>query len=152
MQKRPLLVLAALAAATEPDFGRDTLQRLKDGLRDQYKDDPMGTTAKTVLVASWLFYKAEVGHNPKVTSFYDALVYVSTSLSVGYSDIFAKTSTGKAIGSVLMTVGPAMATGLLDEPNKQKQEEEHERATLERLDRIIAALEAKQATAEVVTT
>ena len=143
MQKRPLLVLAALAAATEPDFGRATLDGLKNGFRDRYKDDPMGTTMSTVVVASWLFYKAEVGANPKVTSYADALVYCSTCLSVGYSDIFAKTATGKAIGSWLMTFGPAMATGFLDEPNKDQREEAHEQAMLERLDRIVAALEAR---------
>lgn len=49
----------------------------------------MGSTVATVLVGAYLFYKAEVGRNPKVTSFYDALVYCSpTNLSVGYSDIF----------------------------------------------------------------
>ncbi|MCW5837998.1 MAG: hypothetical protein KIS78_36750, partial [Labilithrix sp.] len=90
MQKRPLLVLAALAAATEPDFGRDALARLKSGAREKYAADPMGSTVTAVLVASWLFYRAERGHNPKVKSFYDALIYVSTNLSVGYSDIFAK--------------------------------------------------------------
>ncbi|MFO0736795.1 MAG: ion channel [Labilithrix sp.] len=146
MQKRPLLVLAALAAATEPDFGRDALSRLKDGFREKYKDDPMGVSISTVVVASWLFYKAEKDVNPKVTSYYDALVYVSTCLSVGYSDIFAKSSTGKALGSLLMTFGPAMAAGFLDEPGKPQKEEEHERAVVDRLDRILAALEAKTAT------
>ena len=147
MQKRPLLVLAALAAATEPDFGREALERAKTGFRDRYKDDPMGTSAATVLLASWLFYKAELGHNPKVTSFYDALVYVSTNLSVGYSDIFAKTPTGKSIGSVLMTIGPAMAAGFLDEPGRTKKDDEEARAVIDRLDRILAALEARSATA-----
>lgn len=146
MQKRPLLVLAALAAATEPDFGRSTLDSLKDGFRDEFKNDPMGTTMKTVAIASFLFYKAEVGENPKVTSYYDALVYCSTCMSVGYSDIFAKTATGKAIGTFLMTYGPAMAAGFLDEPGKQQKEEAHEQAMLERLDRIVAALEARPAT------
>jgi len=146
MQKRPLLVLAALAAASEPDFGRGALERVKDGFRDRYKDDPMGTSAATVVVMTWAFYKAEVGQNPKVTNFYDALTYVTTSLSVGYSDIFPKTSAGKAIGSILMTVGPAMAAGFLDEPGRQRREEEEARAVIDRLDRILAALEARNAT------
>lgn len=143
MQKRPLLVLAALAAATEPDFGRDAALRLKNGFRDKYTDDPMGTTLSTVVVASWLFYRAEKGVNPKVTSFYDALVYVSTCLSVGYSDILAKSPTGKALGSLLMTFGPSMTTNFLDEPGRPQREEEHERAVVDRLDRILAALEAR---------
>lgn len=116
MQKRPLLILAALAAATEPDFGKGAIDDFKKNLREGFVTDPLGATAKTVLVGSWLFYQAEKGHNPKVTSYYDALVYVSTCLSVGYSDIFAKTETGKLIGTALMTLGPAMATRALDEP------------------------------------
>lgn len=145
MQKRPLLVLAALAAAAEPDFGRAAIERLKDGLREKYSDDPIGSTVTTVLVASWLFYRAERGHNPKVQSFYDALIYVSTNLSVGYSDIFAKTPAGKTIGSTLMTFGPAMAAGLLDEPSAAKRGEADTRAVIDRLDRILAALEARAA-------
>lgn len=143
MHTRPFLVLAALAAASEPDFGRGALERIKGGLRDQYADDPIGSTVTTVLVASWLFYRAERAHNPKVSSFYDALVYVSTNLSVGYSDIFAKTQAGKAIGSTLMTFGPAMAAGLLDEPKAKQQSDEHARAVVERLDQILAALESR---------
>jgi hypothetical protein len=143
MQKRPLLVLAALAAAAEPDFGRAAIARLKGGLRERYDEDPIGSTVTTVLVASWLFYRAERGHNPKVTSFYDALVYVSTNLSVGYSDIFAKTEAGKAIGSTLMTFGPAMAAGLLEEPAAAKREAAETRAVIDRLDRILAALETR---------
>jgi voltage-gated potassium channel len=135
------MVLAALAAAAEPDFGKDAVKKVKDGLRDGYTKDPMGTTATTVLVASWLFYKAEQGHNPKVTSFYDALVYVSTNLSVGYCDIFAKTPAGKAIGSLLMTAGPAMATRFLDEPGGDGASSS--RAVVERLDKILEALEKR---------
>jgi voltage-gated potassium channel len=145
MNKRPLLVLAALAAASEPDFGRDALERLKNGVRAKYADDPMGSTITTVLVASWLFYRAERGHNPKVQTFYDALVYVSTNLSVGYSDIFAKTPTGKTIGSALMTFGPAMAAGFLDEPNAAKKGEAESKAVVERLDRILEVLERRAA-------
>lgn len=115
---RPLLVLAAIAAATSPDMGRGALEELKTGARQGFARDPMGTVLATVLGGSWLFYKAERGHNPKVKSFYDALVYVSTNLSVGYCDIFAKTERGKAIGSVLMTYGPAMAAKIFDTPVK----------------------------------
>ena len=142
MQKRPLLVLAALAAASEPDFGRGALERFKNGFREKYADDPMGTTLTTVLVASWLFYRAERGHNPKVQSFYDALIYVSTNLSVGFSDIFAQTPAGKTLGTALMTFGPAMAAGFLDKP-KAAGESEQARAIVDRLDRILAALETR---------
>jgi voltage-gated potassium channel len=143
MQKRPLLVLAALAAATEPDFGRAVLEQLKGGLRAKYNENPMGSTVTTVLVASWLFYRAERGHNPKVNSYYDALVYVSTNMSVGYSDIFAKTPAGKSIGTALMTFGPAMTASIMEEPKKEGEIDIDQRAIVDRLDRILTALEAR---------
>src|SRR6185312_12244346 len=116
MNARPLLVLAAIAAATSPDMGKGALERFKGGVREGFVHDPMGTVLAAVVGGAWLFYKAERGHNPKVNSFYDALVYVSTNLSVGYSDIFAKTPRGKAIGTALMTYGPAMAAKIFDPP------------------------------------
>ncbi len=116
MNSRPLLLLAAIAAATSPDMGKDALDRFKGGVREGFAKDPMGSVLATVLGGAWLFYTAERGHNPKVKSYYDALVYVSTNLSVGYSDIFAKTPRGKAIGTALMTYGPAMAAKIFDAP------------------------------------
>src|SRR4051794_26243176 len=116
MNTRPLLVLAAIAAATSPDMGKGSLERFKNGVRDGYSKDPMGSVLAAVLGGAWLFYKAEVGFNPKVKSYYDALVYVSTNLSVGYSDIFAKTARGKAIGTALMTYGPAMTANIFAVP------------------------------------
>ncbi len=143
IRTKPLLVLAALAAASEPDFGKDALSRLKSGVRERYTDDPIGSTLTTVLVASWLFYRAERGSNPKVQSFYDALIYVSTNLSVGYSDIFAKTPAGKTIGTALMTFGPAMAAGLMDEPGATKKSEAETKAVVDRLDRILEVLQQR---------
>lgn len=142
MNTRPLLVLAALAAASEPDFGKDMVERAKRSLRSGYAKDPMGTTVSTVLLASLLFYRAERGHNPKVTTFHDALVYVSTNISVGYCDIFAVTPAGKSIGSALMTLGPSMAAKVLDPPAADG-EEVTTRAVVERLDRILEALERR---------
>jgi hypothetical protein len=154
MNPRPLLVLAAIAAATSPDMGKGALERFKGGVREGFARDPMGSVLATVLGGAWLFYKAERGHNPKVKSYYDALVYVSTNLSVGYSDIFARTARGKAIGSVLMTYGPAMATKIFDAPAAPggaavpapaagaSATLGDSREVLERLDRILAVLEA----------
>lgn len=162
MNARPLLVLAAIAAATSPDMGKGALDRFKGGVREGFARDPMGSVLATVLGGAWLFYKAERGHNDKVKSFYDALVYVSTNLSVGYCDIFAKTTRGKAIGSVLMMYGPAMATKIFDAPSGAagaKAEGASPAATsaspapaallgskdvLDRLDRILAVLESNR--------
>jgi len=61
-----------------------------------------------VCAAAVLFLCAEEGHNPSVRTFWDALHYVSTSLSVGYANIFPVTQAGKAIGAVVQIVGPAL--------------------------------------------
>lgn len=153
MNSRPLLVLAAIAAATSPDMGKGALDRFKGGVREGFAKDPMGSVLATVLGGAWLFYKAERGHNPKVKSYYDALVYVSTNLSVGYSDIFAKTPRGKAIGTALMTYGPAMAAKIFDTPTAAAAAPVPAPApaalpgskdVLDRLDRILAILEANR--------
>ena len=89
-----------------------------DSLAEALKGRPMENTLALVGLATLLFYQAEKGHNPKVEDIYDALVYCSTNISVGYSDIFAKTPLGKVIGSVLMTIGPAMAAKTLDGPRR----------------------------------
>ncbi len=66
-----------------------------------------------------LFYAAERDHNPKVNDIWDAFVYCSTCLSVGYGDIFAKTPVGKILGSALMTIGPALSGAALDSAGAQ---------------------------------
>ena len=70
------------------------------------------------LLVSWgaaAFYWAEAGANPMVRSYWDALHYVSTALSVGYANLFPVTALGKAIGAVVMTIGPAMSARALDQ-------------------------------------
>jgi len=89
---------------------------LKNGIREAIASDPFDATVVTVLGGSFLFYVAERGVNPKVTSFWDALVFISTCLSVGYADIFAKTPAGKAIAAAVMTFGPAMSGAILEAP------------------------------------
>ncbi|MCL2777793.1 MAG: hypothetical protein FWD73_07295 [Polyangiaceae bacterium] len=116
MNPRPLLVLAALAVATSEDMGKGASARLKNSVREGFARDPMGNVVAAVLVGAWLFYQAEHGHNPKIQSYYDALVYVATSLSVGHTAAPATTSAGKAIGAALMTYGPAMTAKIFDPP------------------------------------
>ena len=145
MQTRPLAVLAALALASSPELAKDGLAKLKDDLREKFNADPMGSTMGTVAVGALLFYRAEKGHNPKVKTYYDALVYVSTNLSVGFSDIFAVTPMGKAIGTLLMTYGPAMATRALDDPKDPNDPDPTQRDVVDRLDKILEALSARTA-------
>jgi hypothetical protein len=92
------------------------LALLRDEARSLAQKDPIDTLVTVVLGGSYLFYLAEKGKNPKVKSYYDALVFISTCLSVGYSDIFARTDAGKAIASFVMTFGPALSTRALDPP------------------------------------
>jgi hypothetical protein len=89
---------------------------LKARLRDAAAEDPIDSLMVTVLGGALLFYYAEKGHNPKVETYFDALVYVSTCVSVGYADIFPKTKAGKTIATALMTFGPAIAAAALEPP------------------------------------
>jgi hypothetical protein len=91
-----------------------------------------------------VFYLAERGRNPKVNDIWDALVYTSTCLSVGYGDIFARTPIGKILGSALMTIGPAMAAKTLDGPARGRQDQTQQQI-LETLRQILARLEAEAA-------
>jgi voltage-gated potassium channel len=116
MNERALITLGLLAACTARGGPGKSMTRLHEKMRDYQAREPANAIVLTVLGAAAAFYVAERGRNPKVTSFYDALVYAATNLSVGYSDIFAKTPGGKAVGSLLMTYGPALAARALDAP------------------------------------
>jgi len=85
-----------------------------DQLAAKLTENPCGKAAALVGVGSVLFYAAERGRNPKVNDIFDAMIYTSTCLSVGYGDIFAKTPVGKLLGTALMTLGPAVAAQTLD--------------------------------------
>jgi voltage-gated potassium channel len=113
----------------------------KRGLREALLRDPLDSLAAVVLGGSYLFYLAEKGQNPKVESFWDALTFITTCLSVGYDDVFARTSSGKAIASFVMTFGPALSGAVLEPPAAEKAAEEAEaratqKAILARLDAI----------------
>ena len=123
----------------------DVLDESKDWLRGFARKDPVDALLWTTLVCAHLFYRAEHGHNPKVKSYNDALVYVSTNLSVGYCDIFAMTDQGKQIATFLMTFGPAMAARAFDMTRaetdaRDADEAAHRTAMLDKLDRIAELL------------
>lgn len=107
-------------------------------------EKPAQNTVALVTGAAVLFYLAERGHNPKVRDIYDALVYCTTNISVGYCDIFAETPAGKLIGSMLMTIGPSMAARTLDGP-KNLSADETQRQILATLQEIAAKLDASPA-------
>src|SRR6266480_4342501 len=108
------------------------------------RNKPAQNTAIFASAAALVFYYAERGHNPKVNDYYDALVYCTTNLSVGYSDIFARTPLGKLVGSVLMTFGPALSGSALDGPNKGDSDET-QKQVLATLQKILANLEGTTA-------
>ncbi|HYP91403.1 MAG TPA: ion channel [Polyangiaceae bacterium] len=121
MNDRTLMALGLLLGVGSGKPPEEWLQSAHSYARDKQAEDPMNAVVFTVLLGAAAFYAAERGQNPKVTSYFDALVYASTNLSVGYSDIFAKTEAGKAIGATLMTYGPALAARVFDVPNEAKE-------------------------------
>lgn len=121
MNERTLLALGLLLGVGSGKPPDEWLHSAHGYFRDKQAADPMNAVAFTVLLGAAAFYAAEREQNPKVNSYFDALVYVSTNLSVGYSDIFAKTEAGKAIASTLMTYGPALAARVFDVPHEAQE-------------------------------
>ena len=133
---------------------------LKRGFRELAQRDPIDTLLVTVIGGSYLFYLSEKGKNPKVESIWDAVVFITTCLSVGYDDVFARTPTGKAIASFVMTIGPAAANAVFNAPASEKaapapealQALELQRSIVERLDGILEALKKLPAPAQPPST
>ncbi len=122
----------------------------RDELRAVINRDPIDSLVVTCLGGAWLFYVAEKDDNEKVKSFWDALVFVTTSLSVGYANMFAVTPAGKAIASALMTIGPAMAARALDAPAAEREATERQaidtqRALIDRIDALVQRIDAQTA-------
>jgi len=142
--------LAALVLSGAQGNGMDaSYASLKKALREGVSRDPLDALVVTVLGGSFLFYLAEKDENPKVTTYWDALVFISTCLSVGYADIFARTPAGQAIATAIMTVGPAMAAKALDPPAAETPAPKDDasvavqKAIVEKLDAILGELKKK---------
>lgn len=149
--------LGALAVLAASALGDGSVlagyAKAKNGLRDAIAKDPLDALTATVLGGAYAFWVAERDVNPKAKTYVDALLYVSTCLSVGYADVFAVTQTGKAIATAIMSVGPAMAAKALDAPaapvssanenaDAAKEGLDVQRAILSKLDGILAELRA----------
>ena len=87
-----------------------------------------------MLAGAAAFFWAEAGHNDSVKTYWDALHYIATSLSVGYANIFPVTPLGKTIGALIMMVGPALSARAL-EPAQASPD-----LVAEKLDAILAEL------------
>jgi hypothetical protein len=146
---RALAATLMLALESARREGVDlSLSGLRDQIRQKSAEDPLATVTKVVVVSSALFFAAERGVNEKVKTFGDALMYCSTSLSVGYHDVFPRTETGKTIASLLHTLGPSLAARALDAPYREVQakaaaSEAHEQAVLRQLEAIASSLKAR---------
>jgi len=117
VDQRAVGAMAAMVVASGARPGtRASADALAKGLRDLVNRDPMQAAVATVLGGAYLFWLAERDANPKCRTYLDALVFVSTCLNVGYAQVFAQTEAGKAIATVLMTFGPALAAKIFDAP------------------------------------
>jgi voltage-gated potassium channel len=144
-------VLAVLAGLTATG-GSASYDSWKRSLRAAVSRDPFDALLVTVVGGAFLFYLAERGKNPKVNSYVDALLFLSTCVSVGYADVFACTPTGKAIASAVMTFGPAMSGGIFDEPGSSGGAATAppellavQKAIVDKLDAILGELRASRA-------
>jgi hypothetical protein len=124
--------------------GATSYEDLKGWLRGHADRDPLDTAVTTALVGGVVFYLAERKDNPRVQTPLDGILYIATSLSVGYADYHPKTELGKVIASAVQTVGPAMAARALDTPkallDAQAAMEREESLALQR--QILSKLEA----------
>ncbi|MDI3281672.1 ion channel [Polyangium sp. 15x6] len=93
----------------------------KQGFRELVQRDPLDTLLVSVLGGAYLFWLAERDKNPRCRTFWDAAVFVSTCLSVGYDNKFAVTESGKALATFLMTFGPSVAANAFAPPATAQQ-------------------------------
>ncbi len=97
----------------------------KDGLEAQLRewseDRPMDTVFGFLAASTLAFYQAERGANPKVKTLVDSFYYISTCASVGFADIFAVTQEGRAIASLVMTIGPSLTARMLNRPKSPRE-------------------------------
>jgi hypothetical protein len=111
----PPVDLKATVVSLLQKFGQsDAVDRYSAKLAER----PAQNTLMILGAAALVFYQAERQANPKVRTIYDALEYCSSSLSVGYTNIFPQTPLGKLIGSLLMTYGPALTGAMLEGPKR----------------------------------
>jgi voltage-gated potassium channel len=127
-----LVALLLSLTAGGGEGGGLSYQAVKREILEAVDKDPFDATVVTVFGGAFLFYLAEKGKNPKVESYWDALVFISTCLSVGYHDVFARTPGGKAIATAVMTLGPALSGAVFEGSAADKARAEKERADVQK--------------------
>jgi hypothetical protein len=132
--------------------GASGYQAVKSELKALVAKDPFDATIVTLFGGAFLFFLAEKGENPKVVTYWDALLFISTCLSVGYADVFARTPAGKAIAAAIMTLGPALSGAIFEAPATEKEKSAREAAAVQEailgtLGQILTELQASRTTA-----
>lgn len=145
-----LLSVGGGVLAGEAGEGALSYGAIKREIKEAVAKDPFDATVATVFGGAFLFYLAEKGQNPKVESYWDALVFISTCLSVGYHDVFARTPGGKAIATAVMTIGPALSGAIFEGSAAEKAKAEKDALAVQQaivgtLGEILAELRAKKA-------
>jgi hypothetical protein len=106
-----------LGALPMEDWGarlRSALAQYEQSGRELLNRNPLQSLLALVFGGAVVYYLAERGKNEKVKHYWDALEYVSTCASVGYTNIFPETPLGKMVASVLFLLGPNLAARALD--------------------------------------
>lgn len=111
-----LLGVGTLATLIAAGHGRSEYDAVKHKIRELVAKDPIDSLLATVLGGGLLFYALERDKNPRCNTYWDAVLYVATSLSVGFDDVFPKTQSGNAIAALVQTFGPAMANNAFGKP------------------------------------
>ncbi len=128
------------APAAPADDALAALRALESQLLQAVEANPLEAMALLVGSGAGLLYLAEAGRNEKIETYWDALHYVATSLSVGYANIFPETAFGKALGALLMMVGPALSSRALNPPSPAPTGAPESELLAEKLDAILAEL------------
>ncbi len=97
------------------------------GQKDEYEKrfldwvnaNPLEANVEFLGLASWAFYQAEKGVNPKIKTYVDAFYYISTCASVGFADMFAATQAGRTVAAIVMMVGPSLTGRALNYPQSR---------------------------------
>jgi len=144
-------LVALLLSVTGGGLGADGAGygAIKREIKEAVAKDPFDATVVTVFGGAFLFYLAEKGNNPKVESYWDALVFISTCLSVGYHDVFARTPGGKAIATAVMTLGPALSGAIFEGSAAEKEKADRDALAVQQaivgtLGEILAELKASR--------
>ncbi len=85
--------------------------------RDWINANPLDANVEFLGLASWAFYQAEKGINPRIKTYVDSFYYISTCASVGFADMFAVTQAGRTIAAIVMMVGPSLTSRALNYPD-----------------------------------